>query len=136
MQIDMNIILAAVGIVLAAATLYNTVVTHRTQTNKQAIQEVEARCQTAVVNARNEMASRIATNTSAIAEINSKLAQLRLDFTRHTGTVLTRKELDGVMETAMEPVTMHMQRVESFIEEILRAGILSTQTRHREGRVQ
>lgn len=132
MQIDMNMILAAVGIVLAAATLYNTVVTHRSQTSKQALAEVEKRCVDDTARVRQELIGRITTHASHIAEVNSKMANLRLDFTRHAGTVLTRKELDGVMESAMEPVTQHMQRVESFIEEILRAGILSTQTRQRE----
>lgn len=132
MQLDMNMVLAIIGVVLAGLTLYNTVVTHRSQTNKQLLQESEKRCMDDTARVRQELVGRITTNAAQIADLNAKLSQLRLDFTRHTGTVLTRKELDGVMESAMEPVTLHMQRVESFIEEILRAGILTTATRHHE----
>lgn len=132
MQLDMNMILAAVGLVLTAATLYNTIVTHRSQTDKQALQDCEKRCMEEISRVRTDLIARNSANSATTAECHSKIASLRLDFERHAGTVLTRKELDGVMESAMEPVTQHMQRVENFIEEILRAGILSTQTRHRE----
>lgn len=122
---DFPTLTAGLMAIVAIATLYNTVMTQRSTTAKQQVKETEERCMVKISECRSDLLLRISAASAQNAEMGAKISQLRLDFTQHTGTALTRRDLDTVLESSLEPVIQHMQRTEAFIEEVLRAGILS-----------
>ena len=130
MPIDLKDIVALAAVLVAATTLWTNIQSRKDRATKEMVKESEERQKAELNKLNSELSLRISVAATKQAEAEAKLAQFRLEFAHHQARVVSREDMDNIFEQRLDPVLLHMKKSESFMEEILRSGILLTAHRN------
>lgn len=117
--------IAIAGLVIAIASMLSAAVYRRDRVNAKVIEAMNKTLSARIDKVNNEHELRAARQAKKQADLESNIYRLQLDLANKFASYPTKEHLDDTLERFMRPIELHMAKTESFIEEILRAGVLA-----------
>lgn len=125
MNLEVKDVTAIMAVIIAVATLWNTIQNRRDRATKDLIDKSGQAYIALLEKFKADFDMRLASANARAAELTAQQSQIRLELVQHQAKAITRADMDSILETALDPVLLHMKKSETFMEEILRAGLLT-----------
>lgn len=127
---DLAIVLS---LVISAITLISTLAWRRDRVSASALAAQEKRLKESLEKETQRLETRVQESMTKSAENNAEIHKLRFEIFDRLIGVMTKDEMQKLLELVLEPVKTHMRRTEAFIDESLRAGLQRRDLEHRSG---
>lgn len=117
--------MVAVGALLVTlVTLLSNLQHRKERATKEMLMEFRTDIFKALDKQRSDLNTRVSPVHARVAEVSADLSRHKLEYAQHQGKVVTRADMDDMLEAALEPLLLHVKKSEAFMEEILRSGVL------------
>jgi hypothetical protein len=111
------------ALIVSVLTLISTLIWRRDRVSGETLAALETRLKERLVGDTHRLEAQISASMAKSADNNAEIHKLRYDIMEKLSGVMTKAEMQTLLELVLAPVQAHMRRTESFIDESLRAGL-------------